>query len=134
MSESLRNCRLQQLLEDDKPATNFINWSAEVQKKIALYSQYDFSPPIGRKPLAIDSKRDDILSLLKIENVIIIQGFTGCGKSTQVPQFILDDCASSNIPCNIVVTQPRRIAAMSIAKRVSSERNWNLGTVVGFQV
>ncbi|XP_046649298.1 probable ATP-dependent RNA helicase spindle-E [Daphnia pulicaria] len=72
--------------------------------------------------------------MLKKENAIIIKGFTGCGKTTQVPQFILDECYANKTPCNIVVTQPRRIAAISIAKRVCFERNWTLGTVVGYRV
>lgn len=51
-----------------------------------------------------------------------------------MPQFILDECYRTKTPCNIVVTQPRRIAAISIAKRVCQERNWVLGSVVGYQV
>ena len=41
----------------------------------------------------------------------VISGHTGCGKTTQVPQFVLDDHARKNKFVNIVVTQPRRIAA-----------------------
>lgn len=47
---------------------------------------------------------------------------------------ILDEARANNRACNIVVTQPRRIAARSIADRVSRERGWDLGTVVGYQV
>lgn len=68
--------------------------------------------------------------------VIIIKGATGCGKTTQVPQFILDDFQTNkrDHDCNIIVTQPRRIAAISVAKRVCEERKWKLGSVVGYQV
>lgn len=66
--------------------------------------------------------------------VVVIQGATGCGKTTQVPQYILDHCASKGQHCNIVVTQPRRIAAISVARRVCQERGWSVGTVVGYQV
>ena len=56
-------------------------------------------------------------------------------KPVQVPQFILNECASTKAAeCNIVVTQPRRIAAISIARRVSEERKWRLGSVVGYHV
>jgi len=58
----------------------------------------------------------------------------GCGKTTQVPQYILDKCKEDNRVCNIVVTQPRKIAAISVAKRVCYERGWPMETVVGFQV
>lgn len=47
---------------------------------------------------------------------------------------ILDDAQANKKPCNIIVTQPRRIAARSIAERVSNERGWPLGAVVGYQV
>ena len=62
---------------------------------------------------------------------------TGCGKSTQVPQYILDDWmvnASENRHCNIVCTQPRRISAMGVAERVAAERNEKVGNVVGYQI
>ena len=66
--------------------------------------------------------------------MFIIQGSTGCGKTTQVPQYILDDCRNQNEYCKIVVTQPRRIAAISVARRVCEERGWGIGTVCGYQV
>lgn len=52
----------------------------------------------------------------------------------QVPQMILDDAKGKRRPCNVIVTQPRRIAARSVAERVARERGWELGTVVGYQV
>lgn len=57
-----------------------------------------------------------------------------CPQTTQVPQYIFDDCTVRNEHCNIIVTQPRRIAAMTIAQRVSNERNLRLGQLVGYQV
>lgn len=67
-------------------------------------------------------------------SVVIIEGPTGCGKTTQVPQWILDDSYQKRKPCKIIVTQPRRIAAISIAKRVAQERGWDVGGLVGYQV
>ncbi|WAR19603.1 TDRD9-like protein [Mya arenaria] len=68
------------------------------------------------------------------EQVTVIQGATGSGKTTQVAQYILDYHARLNKYCNIIVTQPRRIAAISIARRVCQERGWELGTICGYQV
>lgn len=58
------------------------------------------------------------------------------GKSTQIPQMILDDCieAGHGSRTNIVVTQPRRISATSLAKRVAEERGENVGESVGYQI
>jgi len=57
--------------------------------------------------------------------VVVLKGEPGCGKSTQVPQYILDAAAEngngSNV--NIVVTQPRRISAIALSQRVSAERD-----------
>ena len=59
-----------------------------------------------------------------------------CGKTTQVPQFILDLYLNSGDLhlCNILCTQPRRISAMAVAERVSEERADSLGRLVGYQI
>ena len=75
-----------------------------------------------------------IVSTVEANQVTIIQGPTGSGKTTQVPQFILDQYAEESRYCNIVVTQPRKIAATSIANRVCEERGWGLGQICGYQV
>lgn len=124
------------LLEDDSTICNDLHAMASelLQRKAQVFDEYDFKSPPDRKELSIDRVKSRILDLLKTESVVVVKGFTGCGKTTQVPQFVLDECARTKTPCNIVVTQPRRIAAMSVARRVCQERNWALGTVVGFQV
>lgn len=68
----------------------------------------------------------------KVNNnqVVIIKGEPGCGKSTRVPQYILENWAEtdgpSGTPCRIAITQPRRIAALSLAERVAKERRENV--------
>lgn len=60
----------------------------------------------------------------------------GCGKTTQVVQFVLDDyiVKKKGSMCNIVCTQPRRISAVSVAERVASERDEKLGESVGYVI
>lgn len=66
----------------------------------------------------------------------MIKGDTGCGKSTQIPQFILDAYEEHNkaCECNIIVSEPRRISAVSLAYRVAWERGENIGDTVGYHI
>ena len=68
--------------------------------------------------------------------VCIVSGETGSGKSTQVAQFLLDETLEeSRASCTyIVVTEPRRISAITLAERVASERAEPLGKSIGYQV
>jgi len=68
--------------------------------------------------------------------VLVISGETGCGKTTQLPQYILEEGISSlrGAHYNIVCTQPRRISAISVAARIASERGESLGETVGYQI
>ncbi|XP_070607624.1 ATP-dependent RNA helicase TDRD9 isoform X2 [Erythrolamprus reginae] len=84
--------------------------------------------------LPISKYKEQMLSLIENHSVVIVHGSTGSGKSTQLPQYVLDHCAQHSIYCNIVVTQPRRIGASSIARWISKQRSWPLGELVGYQV
>jgi ATP-dependent RNA helicase YTHDC2 len=64
----------------------------------------------------------------------MISGDTGSGKTTQVPQFILEHYCDTKQPVRILCTQPRRIAAMSVAERVATERGEPLGGTTGYQI
>merc|ERR550517_72219 len=89
-----------------------------------------------RESLPAWKEKEKILSLLGRQQVLVISGMTGCGKSTQVPQFILDnwlaDTKADHV--NIVCTQPRRISAVGVATRVAQEREEKVGGVVGYQI
>ncbi|PIK44367.1 putative ATP-dependent RNA helicase A [Apostichopus japonicus] len=89
-----------------------------------------------RESLPIWQTREQILEAIDRNPVVVIKGKTGCGKTTQVPQFILDDYIGRGrgAHCNIVVTQPRRISAISIATRVAAERGEELGDSTGYSV
>lgn len=64
--------------------------------------------------------------------MIVISGETGCGKTTQIPQYVLESQIESGRGafCNIICTQPRRISAMAVSERVSAERGEPLGETV----
>ncbi|XP_022604934.1 putative ATP-dependent RNA helicase DHX57 [Seriola dumerili] len=89
-----------------------------------------------RKNLPAWQEKENILDLLDQCQVLVVSGMTGCGKTTQIPQFILD--ASLGGPAqqvaNIICTQPRRISAISVAQRVAQERAECLGNSVGYQI
>ncbi|XP_041827179.1 ATP-dependent RNA helicase TDRD9 [Melanotaenia boesemani] len=84
--------------------------------------------------LPITKNRQELISLVQNNSVVIIQGATGSGKTTQLPQYILDHYNEKNASCNIVVTQPRKIGATSIARWVATQRKCTLGSLVGYQV
>uniref|UniRef100_A0A3B4B280 Putative ATP-dependent RNA helicase DHX57 n=1 Tax=Periophthalmus magnuspinnatus TaxID=409849 RepID=A0A3B4B280_9GOBI len=89
-----------------------------------------------RSNLPAWQEKDTILAQLEGCQVLVVSGMTGCGKTTQIPQFILD--ASLRGPAdqvaNIICTQPRRISAISVAQRVAQERAESLGKSVGYQI
>ena len=97
----------------------------------------DNSPDEARRRLPAYGARAELLEALRKSRVVVVSGETGCGKSTQVPQYLLEDmCAAGRGgECSIVVTQPRRIAALALAERVASERGGGkAGGVVGYAV
>ncbi|XP_023240234.1 probable ATP-dependent RNA helicase DHX34 [Centruroides sculpturatus] len=79
--------------------------------------------------LPIANHRKDILDAVSKNQVVLIAGDTGCGKSTQIPQYLLS-AGYKNICC----TQPRRIACISLCKRVSYETLDEYGSEVGYQI
>ncbi|XP_071908513.1 DExH-box ATP-dependent RNA helicase DExH1 isoform X1 [Coffea arabica] len=89
-----------------------------------------------REKLPAFKVKHEFLKAIALNQVLVVSGETGCGKTTQLPQFILEEEVSSQrgANCNIMCTQPRRISAISVAARISSERGENLGETVGYQI
>lgn len=86
-----------------------------------------------RKMLPVYEFKDDLLDKVAKNQTIIVEGETGSGKTTQIPQFLLPLLAKPGHR-SIACTQPRRVAAMSIAKRVSEEMDVELGEQVGYTI
>ncbi|KAJ0175217.1 hypothetical protein K1T71_009358 [Dendrolimus kikuchii] len=84
---------------------------------------------LAQKDLPVAKYRSEIVSAVQNERVVVVAGDTGCGKSTQVPQY-LHDAGFQNIAC----TQPRRIACISLSKRVAYEMLTQFDTKVGYQI
>jgi len=82
-----------------------------------------------RQNLPMFQFRDVALSAVRQNQVLILCGETGCGKSTQMPSFILEDELSHGRNCKIYCTEPRRISAISLAQRVSEELGEGKGSV-----
>ncbi|XP_046695523.1 3'-5' RNA helicase YTHDC2 isoform X1 [Silurus meridionalis] len=87
-----------------------------------------------RKSLPVYERQEEIVTTIKENQVVLIVGETGSGKTTQIPQFLLDDCTKKGIPCRIFCTQPRRLAAIAVAERVAAERGESVGQTIGYQI
>ncbi|KAG0241958.1 hypothetical protein BGW41_005123 [Actinomortierella wolfii] len=113
-------------------------------KSARLYDQYQSylrNPSLerirkSRAALPITAFAEEITTKVRENDVIVLVGQTGCGKTTQLPQIILEDYIKNKQGgvCNIICTQPRRIAAISVASRVAAERGESVGHTVGYQV
>ena len=88
----------------------------------------------SRMKLPAWSMRTEVAKLIQDSQVTVVSGETGSGKSTQVPQFILDYCHKKDTYCNIICSQPRRISAISLAERVAEERGQRVGDSIGYQI
>jgi len=91
-------------------------------------------PPIISYPedLPVSSRREEIAHAIRVHQVVIVSGETGSGKTTQLPKICLE--LGRGVGKMIAHTQPRRLAASSVAKRIAQELNSELGDWVGYQV
>jgi ATP-dependent helicase HrpA len=90
-------------------------------------------PHIAYPPdLPITARKDEIIAAIRAHQVVVIAGETGSGKTTQIPKMCLE--AGLGIEARIGCTQPRRVAALSISRRIAEELNVNWGREVGCKI
>ncbi|MCJ1413459.1 DEAH-box ATP-dependent RNA helicase prp43, partial [Ptychographa xylographoides] len=87
-----------------------------------------------RRGLPVHAQRDEFLKMYQQSQILVFVGETGSGKTTQIPQFVLFDDLPQQQRKLVACTQPRRVAAMSVAQRVANEMDVNLGDEVGYSI
>ncbi|MGC9940942.1 MAG: ATP-dependent RNA helicase HrpA [Verrucomicrobiota bacterium] len=107
---------------------------AQVRASVALREQRRLNVPAINYPpdLPITARKDDIVASIRANQVVIIAGETGSGKTTQIPKMCLE--GGLGIEAKIGCTQPRRVAALSISRRIAEELNVNWGGAVGCKI
>ncbi|XP_075523935.1 LOW QUALITY PROTEIN: putative pre-mRNA-splicing factor ATP-dependent RNA helicase DEAH2 [Primulina tabacum] len=91
-----------------------------------------------RKSLPVWHQKDEFLQALKANQALILVGETGSGKTTQIPQFVLEaveiETPDKRKKFMVACTQPRRVAAMSVSRRVAEEMDVTIGEEVGYSI
>jgi ATP-dependent RNA helicase DHX36 len=89
-----------------------------------------------RRSLPAYKEKQTLLEAISQNQVVVVSGETGCGKTTQLPQYILESeiDAARGATCSIICTQPRRISAIAVSERVAAERGEKIGESVGYKV
>jgi ATP-dependent helicase HrpA len=106
----------------------------EVEAATARAEARRASVPVLRYPpeLPVSQRKDEIAAAIRDHQVVIVAGETGSGKTTQLPKICLE--LGRGVTGQIGHTQPRRIAARTVAERIASELGTELGTAVGYKV
>lgn len=127
-----------------RPKPRSIDWKVGSAKSLELREQWlsRQTTPRQKKMLSVRQnlpawkQMETIVETVNQNQVTIISGETGSGKSTQAVQFILDDMIQRQLGscANIICTQPRRISALGLADRVSDERCMAVGDEVGYAI
>jgi len=125
--------KLQRSQKTPMTQSQWQQWRNQAEKSLCTTQLRQRSlPQLNYPELPVSERADEIAALLAKHQVIIVAGATGSGKTTQLPKICLQ--AGRGISGVIGHTQPRRIAARSVAERIASELQTPLGEQVGYQV
>ncbi len=120
-------------LKENKPCDRLQQeLRASIEQSLSLVERRQTLPELNFPELPISDKRQQIAEAIQQHQVVIVAGETGSGKTTQLPKICLE--LGRGIHGMIGHTQPRRLAARSVAQRIADELNTPLGEGVGYQV
>ncbi len=131
LQRSLNKLDFNQLTEQDSA---WKKWAEKAQRSLEEAKQRKLSVPKVQYDMALPvaAKKSQLVELIRENQVVVIAGETGSGKTTQIPKICLE--AGQGVRGKIGCTQPRRLAAKSVSERIAEELGSPLGDVVGYQV
>ena len=124
--------RRQRLAEDDTKARERLERDVERAQERLERRQAAVPKVSYPEELPVSARRDDLLAAIRDNQVVIVAGETGSGKTTQLPKMCLE--LGRGVRGAIAHTQPRRLAARTVAERIADELDVSLGNAVGYAV
>lgn len=98
------------------------------EKMIPEFIKFEENVDIEDQEQVVEDRIEEIKEALRKNSVLLVQGNTGCGKTTKIPRFLMNEYP------NIVCTQPRRLAAINVATKVASDLGCTVGSTIGYSV
>lgn len=108
--------------------------SEEEEVEVSEHEKKKMTLKEVKESLPVFPFRDSLLAAIKEHQILIVEGETGSGKTTQIPQYLYEAGYTENGEKKIGCTQPRRVAAMSVSARVAEEMGVKLGNEVGYSI
>ncbi|MDO9407541.1 ATP-dependent RNA helicase HrpA, partial [Patulibacter sp.] len=126
--------RLRHQKDQDVRAKDLAKLVGEIERaETAVAARREAVPELTYpEDLPVSQRRDDLLEAIRDHQVVVVAGETGSGKTTQIPKMCLE--LGRGIRGQIAHTQPRRIAARTVADRIADETNTKMGEAIGYSV